>query len=168
MEVRPRRPVGKLARGGGKGIDWWRYKEEILLPKLLPFAKECEKERSGTIVQEDRAPAHAHWHQDVTYNLHDVTRLLWCGNSPDLNAIEPCWFWMKRKPTRKGAPKSRAEAIRVWLSCWRDLPQKVIQAWIERIPRHIQKIIELEGGNEYREGRADAKGKPSRAWSADL
>jgi len=30
-----------------------------------------------------------------------------------------------------------------------------IQAWIERIPRHIQKIIELEGGNEYREGKAD-------------
>jgi len=54
--------TGKLARGGGKGIDWWRYKEEILLPKLLPFAKECEKERYNTMVQENRALAHAHWH----------------------------------------------------------------------------------------------------------
>jgi hypothetical protein len=26
------------------------------------------------------------------------------------------------------------------------------QAWIERIPRHIQEIIRLEGGNEYGEG----------------
>ncbi|KAF1985386.1 hypothetical protein K402DRAFT_394729, partial [Aulographum hederae CBS 113979] len=57
---------------------------------------------------------------------------------PDLNAIEPCWFWMKRWTTKKGAPKSRAEAIR---------------AWIERIPRHIKEIIRCEGGNEYREGR---------------
>jgi hypothetical protein len=27
-----------------------------------------------------------------------------------------------------------------------------IQAWIERIPRSIQKVIDFEGGNEYREG----------------
>jgi len=79
--------------------------------------------------------------------------LLWCGNSPDLNAIEPCWPWMKRQTTKKGAPKSRAEAIRAWEKCWEELPQEKIQAWIERIPIHIQKIIELEGGNGYREGR---------------
>ena len=29
----------------------------------------------------------------------------------------------------------------------------MIQAWIERIPWHIEQIIELEGGNEYKEGR---------------
>ena len=34
-----------------------------------------------------------------------------------------------------------------------NLPQSEIQAWIERIPRHIQEIIRLEGGNEYAEGR---------------
>jgi len=69
---------------------------------------------------------------------------------------------MKRKPTRKGAPESRAEAIRVWLSCWRDLPKKVIQAWIDRIPRHIQTIIELEGGRGGGRGWRDfSKGPPS-------
>jgi hypothetical protein len=60
---------------------------------------------------------------------------------------------MKRITTKKGAPKSRAEAIRVWEQCWRDLPQEKIQAWIERIPVHIKEIIRLEGGNEYKEGR---------------
>jgi hypothetical protein len=60
---------------------------------------------------------------------------------------------MKRQTTKKGAPKSRAEAVRVWEQCWKELPQDKIQAWIERIPFHIQKIIELEGGNEYKEGR---------------
>jgi hypothetical protein len=28
------------------------------------------------------------------------------------------------------------------------LPQTEIQAWIERIPRHIQEIIRLKAGNE--------------------
>ena len=105
------------------------------------------------MVQEDKAPAHNHYVQQRVYDLHKVQRLLWCPNSPDLNAIEPAWPWMKRKTTRKGAPKNRQEAIRAWKQAWGELPQEDIQKWIERIPRHIQKIIELDGGNEYREGR---------------
>jgi transposase len=144
---------GKLKRGSGSGIDWYRYQSTILLPKLIPFAKECMVTRPGTIVQEDKAPSHDHYVQSYIYNLHEVQKLLWCGNSPDLNAIEPCWPWMKRQTTKKGAPKNRAEAVRAWEQCWKDLPQDKIQAWIERIPVHIKKIIELEGGNEYKEGR---------------
>ena len=41
---------GKLARGSKGGIDWYRYQTKILFPKLFPFAKECEKDRPGTIV----------------------------------------------------------------------------------------------------------------------
>ncbi|KAI7762256.1 hypothetical protein LZL87_006651 [Fusarium oxysporum] len=145
---------GKLMREGKKGgIDWWRYRMKILIPKLLPFAKECEKERPNTLVQEDRAPSHKHHAQQLLYNAEGVQRLLWCSNSPDLNAIEPTWPWMKRITTKKGAPKNRKEAIRKWEAAWNDLPQEQIQAWIERIPMHIQKIIALEGGNEYKEGR---------------
>jgi hypothetical protein len=29
-------------------------------------------------------------------------RLLWPGNSLDLNAIEPTWFWMKKETTKRG------------------------------------------------------------------
>jgi hypothetical protein len=37
------------------------------------------------------------------------------------------------------------------------MPQEVIQAWIERIPRHVREVIRLQGGNEYKEGREDPK-----------
>ncbi|RFU30387.1 hypothetical protein B7463_g5944, partial [Scytalidium lignicola] len=67
--------------------------------------------------------------------------------------IKPCWFWMKRRTTAKGASKSRAEAVKAWEKCWKDLSQSQIQAWIERIPFHIQEIIRIEGGNDYKEGR---------------
>ena len=61
---------------------------------------------------------------------------------------------MKRETTKKGALKSRAEAIRVWEVCWNEkLTQERIQAWIERIVEHIQQVIKCEGGNEYKEGR---------------
>jgi hypothetical protein len=29
---------GKLVRGDGKGVDWYRYATFILTPKLIPFA----------------------------------------------------------------------------------------------------------------------------------
>ena len=145
---------GKLERTkGGGGIDWYRYQTVVLIPKLFPFAKECMESYADTIVQEDKAPSHAHHYQQVVYNLAAVKRLLWCGNSPDLNPIEPCWPWMKRNTTKKGAPQSRAEGIKRWKATWEELSQEQIQAWIERIPWHIEQIIQLKGGNEYKEGR---------------
>jgi hypothetical protein len=115
--------TGKLVRTSGGGIDWWRYQTCVLIPKLIPFAKKCLQDRPQTVVMEDKAPSHAHHYQSVIYRLHDVERLLWCGNSPDCNCIEPCWFYMKRETTKKGAPQSRAEAVRIWQNCWRDLSQ---------------------------------------------
>jgi len=60
---------------------------------------------------------------------------------------------MKRRTTKKGAPKNRKDAVLAWKRAWNDLEQTQIQAWIERIMVHIQQIIQLEGGNEYKEGR---------------
>jgi hypothetical protein len=147
---------GKLVRDSKGGVDWYRYQTKVLLPKLIPFAKSCGP---NTLVQEDKAGAHAHHAQQHIYDIHQIRRLLWPGNSPDLNMIEPCWPWMKRETTKKGAPKSRAEAIRVWEHCWNEtLTQDRIQAWIERIVSHVQQVIECEGGNEYKEGRKRDQG----------
>lgn len=44
-----------------------------------------------------------------------------------------------------------------WIDCWETIEQKKIQAWIERIPHHIQEVIALEGGNEYRKSRTGGK-----------
>jgi hypothetical protein len=32
---------------------------------------------------------------------NEVQRLLWCRNSPDINAIKPIWPWLKRYITQK-------------------------------------------------------------------
>jgi hypothetical protein len=96
--TRGRKPIWKydkahdaLVREAKKGgIDWYRYQKLILIPKLIPFAKEYMVDRPDTMVQEDKAPSHAHKAQNSIFIDAGVMRLLWPGNSPDLNAIEPC------------------------------------------------------------------------------
>ncbi len=148
----------EVKKGRG-GINWYRYQEKILRPKLLPFVKRCLLIRPKTQVQEDNAPAHKSKYQEEVFSMWGIMKLLWPGNSPDLNAIEPCWFWMKRETTKKGPITSEKELKEAWIKCWEDMPQEKIQAWIERIPRHIKEIIRLEGGNEYSEGRNKGKEK---------
>jgi hypothetical protein len=120
------------------------------MPKLIPFAQACS---SDALVQEDLTPSHTYHAQEVVFSAAKVARLVWCPNSPDLNMIEQCWPYLKRQTTKKGAPKSKLEAEAVWKQAWEDLEQSRIQAWIERILFHIQEVIRLEGGNEYKEGR---------------
>lgn len=69
--------TGKLIRKSHRGIDFRRYKKEIMLPKLIPFAQRCQKVRPKTLIQEDNAPPHSHHHQATVYELHSVERLLW-------------------------------------------------------------------------------------------
>jgi hypothetical protein len=78
---------------------------------------------------------------------------LWPGNSPDLNAIEPTWFWMKRETTKKGPITSEAKLRKEWIKYWNEMSQEKIQAWIERIYYHVQEIIDQESDNLYKEGR---------------
>jgi len=154
---------GAFQRNGEKGgIDWYRYLTTILLPILIPFGLECQIDRLDTIIQEDKAPAHASHHQQIYFDAAGLQRLIWPGNSPDLNMIEPAWLYLKRVTTRKGAPKTRAEAERAWRKAWEELEQWRIQAWIERIPRHIKEVIRCRGGNDYVEGAADS----ARDWKA--
>jgi hypothetical protein len=75
--------------------------------------------------------------------------------------IEPCWPWMKKTTTARGAPQSRVKMELAWNKAWSDIPQSQIQAWIERMPHHIQEVIRLKGGNEYEEGRKAFK----RNWA---
>ncbi len=143
-----------------ENIDWWRYQNVILLSKLISFAEQCNQRRKeadlfNMIVQENKVSAHVSKHQISIFSRHNIERFLWSSNSSDLNMIESAWPWMKRRTTCKEAFTSRLTAKSVWERSWADLSQSKIQEWIERISRHIVKVIELNERNEYCENRLD-------------
>lgn len=84
-----RKTTGKLVRDSTGEIDWYYYRRTVLMGKLLPFTIECLKDCPRTVVQEDKAPAHTSPYQNEIYSLFEVQCLLWPGNSPNLNMIEP-------------------------------------------------------------------------------
>ena len=46
-----------------------------------------------------------------------------------------------------------------WIKYWKELSQERIQAWIERIYRHVKEVIKCEGNNLYKEGCKDGQPK---------
>ena len=122
------------------GIDWYRYGKLIVQLKIIPFLRQCELSRAAQgllepmIVQEDNAPPHAYANTRKLYDLARIQRLLWPANAPDLNAIEPAWWWMKRRTISRGASATKKALQRAWVQAWKELPQAKIQKWIERIP----------------------------------
>ena len=79
--------------------------------------------------------------------------MLWPANSPNLNIIEPCWFYIKVETTKKGAIYLDEELQAAQVKYQEELLQQRIQAWIKRIIEYIKQVILLEGGNHYKEGR---------------
>ena len=157
---------GKLVRRSkAGGIDWYRYQIEILVDKVIPFYQRVKDEwlrGEEPYFMDDGAPSHIHSENTKLLKLKEIQTLFWPGNSPDLNAIEPAWFWLKRTISRKGAPRTGSDAAKIWHEAWKNASLPYLQSLIERIPVHIKKIIELEGGNEYKEGREYLTGMDDR------
>jgi len=75
------------------------------------------------IIQEDGTVLYNSIYKNRLYNLAAVSYLIWVGNSPDLNMIEPAWLHLKWITTCKGTPISRSEVEHVWTEAWDKLEQ---------------------------------------------
>ena len=74
----------------------------------------------------------------------------WPSNSPDLNASEQPWAWGRRHLVREGKmPETVEGTVRMWEATWESIPQKKINAWIERIPKVLQRVIDHNGDNDF-------------------
>ncbi len=133
-----------------RGIDGYRHREEVLKPLLMPFVEELKKEGRNVFVLEDNAPAHRSDMDNHFFKMSDVAKLLWPPNSPDANAIEQAWPWLRRHITKDFPPSTTIEECeRQWRQEWENLPIKQINAWIDEIPKRIIKILEQEGDNSF-------------------
>jgi transposase len=138
------------SREGRSGIDSYRHREHVLKPLLIPIAYKLKKQGRNVSVLEDNAPAHRSNIDNHFFKMSDVVKLLWPPNSPDANAIEQAWPWLRRHITKDFPPSTTKEECEAqWRKEWEKLSIEQINAWIDEIPKRIIKILEQEGDNSF-------------------
>jgi hypothetical protein len=70
----------------------------------------------------------------------------WPGNSPELNPIESCWSYMKKKLEGNSditsLPKLMEAIEMIWV---KDMKLDYFQKLSDSIPRRLQMVIEARG-----------------------
>lgn len=80
------------------GIDWIRYREEVLKPLFIPFITQLKKDYPNVpfITQKNNAPSHTSRWYKKKWEKAGIKTLIWPSNSPNLSAIKPPWFQIKK------------------------------------------------------------------------
>ena len=132
------------------GIDWYRYRTEILHARLLPFCRQVIKKYGECFLLEDGAASHIAWQNNEEYNIEGLNRLPWPANSPDFNMIESTWYHLKRKVPTVGFPATDIESTKqAWIKLWDELSQDCIRKWVERMPYILRRCKDSGGDNNY-------------------
>jgi hypothetical protein len=84
---------------------------KIIKDKLLLFYYRLMRRYGWAQVVEDNAGPHAFYYNVQLWELLKIARMEWPSNSPDLNAIKPTWFWIKRETT-KHSPITSTEKLK--------------------------------------------------------
>jgi hypothetical protein len=79
----------------------------------------------------------------------------WPAHSPDLNAIEYIWNWM-RMFVNKESPDSRPSLKRAIRLAWQQLPQAKIQSCVDHIPNMIRDVNAAGGTYVYHKQHSGA------------
>lgn len=114
----------------------------ILETVLYPFARSTFGR--SFIVQQDNDPKHCSRLVKQWFDRRRVTLMNWPSQSPDLNPIEHMWEELERRLRHKRA-KNADEKYQQLKEEWERIPQAVIDALIESMPRRCQAVIDAKG-----------------------
>ena len=96
---------------------------------------------------QDSAPCHNSKVVTAWFKAHpSITKIVWPGNSPDLNPIENVWYWMKRRiaedpPTNM--PMLKEAIIKLWTTQMQDI--QYLKNLRDSMPRRIEDVISRGG-----------------------
>lgn len=139
---------GRVGRGGlyflpkNVTMNGERYKKEVILRKVVPWMKYHKTK----MFMQDGAPCHTSKLVMSCLKEKNIKVLDWPGNSPDLNPIENCWSFMKKKlkedHTITSVPKLM-HAIKMMFVT--DMPKAYFVKLSASMPSRLQMVIDQKG-----------------------
>lgn len=137
---------GIKSRGG---VDGYRYREGAL-KKVAPWINSLKDEGITCLLLEDGAPPHKSRIANDYLQVQKIEKMAWPGHSPDVNASEHAWPWLRSHVTKQFTPSCNQEQCRQqWEDEWEALPQELINRWVMGIPKVVRRIIQNRGGNNF-------------------
>ena len=143
--LRPVRTV-KKGRLAADKIDGDVYLSQILsvpLKVAVAWAKASGRE---PIALEDRAGPQKMKGFVEERARYDIVNVKHPGASPDLNALENCWAWVKTRIKRQpGHPSNRDNLWAAVQKAWDDLPQSIVDGWIDDSEARRVEVVAKRG-----------------------
>jgi hypothetical protein len=137
---------GNRARGG---IDGYRHYEGAL-KTIVPWINDLESQGIECNLLQDGAPAHKSRIARDYLTVEHVAWLWWPGHSPDVNASEHAWPWIRCHVTCDHKPSCNTkECEQQWQEEWDSMPIEVINKWVMGVQRVVRRIIQHGGRNDF-------------------
>ena len=116
----------------------------------MPFVERLRGKGREVVIVMDNAAIHTCIETKKVFQEAGLKHVLWPIDSPDLNAIEHAWSYIRRAISkRRPFPRKSAESEAAWAEEWAQMPQKVVNAWIEAVPKRVAQVIEHRGRNDF-------------------
>jgi hypothetical protein len=78
-----------------------------------------------------------------------LTVVLILCHSPEINASEHAWPWIRRQLTKQFTPScDEKECEEQWVTEWDALPIEVINRWVMQVPV-VRRMIKHRGNNDF-------------------
>ena len=113
---------------------------------LVPYLKQVDEQCSGVIFQEDKAPCHVAEYTTWWRQTHNINRMPWPAQSPDLNPIEHLWDHLDRQiRKRRPLPTSPTALAAALQDAWGKIPLDVVRNLIASMPTRVGAVIKAKG-----------------------
>ena len=119
---------------------------DLMSEHLVPYLKQVDKQSHGVVFQEDNASCHTSKYATWWRQTHNIPRMPWPAQSPDLNPIEHLWDHLDRQVRkRKHLPTSLPELEAALQDEWSKISLSVLRKLISSMPSRRDAVIKAKG-----------------------
>ena len=129
----------------GESVNAQRYRDQCILPVVIPFADNYGL--NDFIFIDDNARPHRARIVNDCLRENNIRRMEWPSRSPDLNLIEHVWSRLKLElKKRENQPQNLQELELMIQGEWNGLPQNFLRQLFLSMPSRCREVILKRGG----------------------